>query len=117
MKNDTKLYIGNAFSLSMLDREQQAGEYARKPIPCADPKKLVDQCISFGTPIISVMGHSYTIPIFEKELGGIKLALNRINLKLTSINERLLVGQYIGERLPEGATELPEGSIIEWWTI
>lgn len=41
---------------------------------------------------------------------------NRVNVKLEP-GVLILVGQYIGPRLPEGATTLPEGASIEWWTV
>jgi hypothetical protein len=33
------------------------------------------------------------------------------------IGEGVLVAQYRGPRLPEGATELPEGATIEWYVV
>ena len=41
---------------------------------------------------------------------------NRVNVKLEP-GVLILVGQYIGPRLPKGATTLPEGASIEWWTV
>lgn len=32
-------------------------------------------------------------------------------------DDAALIGQYIGPRLPEGATELPAGATIEWWLV
>jgi hypothetical protein len=31
--------------------------------------------------------------------------------------DRVLVGQYSGTRLPEGATTLPEGATIRWLVV
>ena len=47
---------------------------------------------------------------------GIPVPVNRKSIKLGS-GDILLVGQYVGPRLPEGATELPENATIEWWAI
>jgi hypothetical protein len=44
------------------------------------------------------------------------VAAQRLTLRL-EYDDIVLVGQYVGPRLPEGATTLPEGARIEWWTI
>lgn len=33
----------------------------------------------------------------------------------TEHSDRLIFGQYVGPRLPEGAKTLPPGATIEWW--
>jgi hypothetical protein len=121
-----KIYICNAFSLSMLDREEQrkqcdASSYQdwspviRVPYPIDDPVAyLAKRDLSFE--IESAVGHADVAAIFSAELGR-DIAVNRINVKLTSGNAAL-IGQYIGpQRLPEGATKLPERAKIEWWVV
>ena len=71
--------------------------------------------VASGAEIVSVLGHASTQALFEKAL-GVPIPVNRTSLKLGS-GERILVGQYMGPRLPEGATELPEGATLEWWVI
>jgi hypothetical protein len=44
---------------------------------------------------------------------GVTIACNRESITLTD-GDILLVGQYVGPRLPEGATTLPENSRIDW---
>lgn len=117
-----KIYLGNAFSLSMLDREaqrNQAGDavYAnpRIPRPVDDPVGWLDQYEAVGADIISVVGHADTAAVFAAVLGR-PVAVNRATIKLEK-GHCLLVGQYIGPRLPEGATTLPEGATIEWWVV
>ncbi len=115
-----KIYISNAFSLSMLDRHAQSMpvghplELARIPRPCPSPRGFLADWEGKAE-FVSVIGHDSTAQLFSKEL-GIQLAANRVSVKLDS-NSLLLVGQYIGPRLPEGAVELPEGARIEWWTV
>lgn len=117
-----KLYIGNAFSLSMLDREAQRNRvgdavYAnpRVPRPVDDPVGFLVSHEAAGTEIISAVGHADTAAVFAAVLGR-PVAVNRATIKLEK-GHCLLVGQYIGPRLPEGATTLPEGATIEWWVV
>lgn len=124
-----KLYISSAFSLSMLDREKQKGTpcgcvpvasdaigTARVPRPVNNPRDMVRSWLDNGAEIISVLGHASTQALMEETL-GIEVPVNRVSIKLTNQNERVLVGQYTGPRLLEGATELLEGATLEWWII
>ena len=125
------LYILNAFSLSMIDRESQRGTpygyipkigdamtSARYPKPCDEPASLLRMFIDITAEIVSAVGHANTAAVFSTIL-GIPVKANRINVKLKNYpdGDMALIGQYIGPRLEEGATELPEGARIEWWTI
>lgn len=60
----------------------------------------------------SAIGHADTARIISNML-GIELPSNRINVKLLH-GEKMIVAQYSGPRLPEGATTLPEGAKIEF---
>jgi hypothetical protein len=110
------LYISNAFSLSMLDRKVQDIEFAQRiPRPVDDPVAVIEDFLSHGQEVQSVVGHTDTAEIFSAVLGR-PLGFNRVSVKLTP-KDWLLVGQYQGPRLPEGTTRLPEGATIEWWLI
>ena len=122
------LYILNAFSLSMLDRHEQRGTpygyipktgdslaTARYPKPCDKPAELVGMWADLECEIISAVGHANTAAVFSGIL-GIPVEANRTNVKLKH-GDVALIGQYIGPRLDEGATKLPEGARIEWWMI
>lgn len=123
-----KVFICNAFSLSMLDRKQQGCDqmfgtilnggirFPRIPRPVDDPAAFIATAIdSAGAEIESSLGHAATQGLFESIL-GIDCPINRTNVHLTP-DAHALVGQYIGPRLEEGATKLPEGARIEWWLI
>ena len=123
-----KLMIANAFALSMLDREAQNGAPAgytphsgepvgpaRIPRPVGDPSGLISEHEAFEVPVVSVVGHADTAAVFSTVLGR-DVPYNRATIKLAD-GDHLLVGQYIGPRLPEGATSLPEGATIEWWIV
>jgi hypothetical protein len=117
-----KLIICNAFSLSMIDREKQVGRDAmdgvRIPRPVSD-RALTEYCRMMLAGEIeweSAVGHADTSSVFANEL-GLPILPNRVSVKLTDPSTRALVGQYVGPRLPEGATTLPEGATIEWWVV
>lgn len=113
-------YICNAFSLSMLERNEGASfapvfsalteEQAVFIAQRAQNTKTLD-----GNYLVSAVGHADTAVLFNKML-GISLEVNRISVKLER-GDFLLVGQYDGPRLPEGTSVLPEGAKIDWWLI
>lgn len=116
-----KIIICNAFSLSMLDRETQSrtpGHVlggARYPAPIEDPLAYLRQGEDLGIEIESAVGHADTARIFEGILDR-PIPANRVSIRLDT-DTLALIGQYVGPRLPEGATQLPEGSRIEWWIV
>jgi len=109
-----KLHICNAFSLSMLNREEQAA-VPRIPRPIADPAAFIAHCRADGWAVTSAVGHADTAAVFAVALGE-PVACNRVSLRLAA-GECALIGQYVGPRLPEGARSLPEGAHIEWWCV
>ena len=117
-----KIFICNAFSLSMLDRVQQGGRDAmdgvRVPRPASeeDVTEWVRLILDGKVEWESAVGHADTARLFANEL-GLPILTNRVSINLSNPDHRCLIGQYIGPRLPEGATELPEGARIEWWMI
>ena len=80
-------YISNAFSLQMLDSLN------------ADIQ--LSEVESFPATATSVVGHPDTANV----LG---VSFNRVSLKLKE-GDILYVAQLMGGRLPEGATQLPDG--------
>lgn len=97
-------YLSNAFSLNMLNlnREVTCSFY---PINACD---VPLDCIS-------VVGHPDTANVISSVLGR-EVAFNRCNLKIDD-GDVLYVAQYIGPRLPEGTTELPEGATIQFFKV
>lgn len=63
----------------------------------------------------SAVGHADTATVFGEVL-GVPVATNRVSIALEK-GEQALVGQYAGPRLPEGATQLPEGATIKWLLV
>jgi hypothetical protein len=94
------IYLGNAFSLNMIPRTLlQAVRFQ----PVGDPDTWPDLWVLGAH---SIVGHADTARLLGVEC-------NRQSVLLRPPDE-LLVAQYIGPRLPEGSTELPEGARIEW---
>lgn len=65
--------------------------------------------------IESAVGHADTAALFSAIL-GVPVAAER-KTALLSKGDTALLGQYSGPRLPEGATELPEGASIRWMLV
>ena len=63
----------------------------------------------------SGVGHPDTAAVISTLLGK-EVVPNRVNIQLTQ-GDVLIVAQYTGPRLPEGATELPEGATIKFWRV
>jgi hypothetical protein len=63
----------------------------------------------------SYIGHADTAAVVAADL-DLPVAPNRQSVKV-SAGERFLVAQYIGPRLPEGATSLPEGATIRYFAV
>jgi hypothetical protein len=63
----------------------------------------------------SCIGHADVAAVLSSLLGE-TIPANRITVSLNP-GDTVIVGQYVGPRLPEGATALPEGARIEWYRV
>lgn len=63
----------------------------------------------------SAVGHADTARIFSGQL-GCEIEAARVSVTLEP-GQSALLGQYRGPRLPEGATALPEGAVIDWYFV
>ena len=96
-------YIGNAFSLQMLDSFPASvvvEEIAPQDIP---------------EDVISVFGHSDTAAVVSSIVGR-NFPYNRVNVSLGDGDE-LYVAQIMGGRLPEGSTSLPAGFTLKFLRV
>lgn len=98
--------ITNAFSLNMLNdlssniqTVQVSSQQARYFISKFCPE--------------SVVGHKDVAEVMGEDLGDMFIPFNRVSVHLED-EAILLIGQYVGPRLPEGTKTLPEGSEIRW---
>jgi hypothetical protein len=96
-------YVSNAFSLNMLENK------------CAriDTHNLFDrEAAAYCKNAYSVVGHESTAAVISNTL-GVDVPFRRESLVLYP-EDRLLVAQYLGPRLEEGATVLPEGASLQF---
>jgi hypothetical protein len=100
-------HLCNAFSLNMLPAD---GEHLVRVRPVT-----LEEARSLARDAVSAVGHADTAAIFAAEL-EVPVANARATLRLTPGAE-LLVGQYEGPRLPEGATALPPGATLRWLLV
>jgi hypothetical protein len=96
------MYITNAFSLNMLDLTDSL-VIGLEPLTPAEVASM---------PLVSAIGHADTARVVGGLL-GVELPVNRATISLRQ-GDVIVVAQYRGPRLPEGATVLPDGAVIEF---
>lgn len=104
-----KFILVNAFSINMLDRAGQDISFI--PVNLQAVKNLLH-----NHNVESAVGHPGTAAVLSNLLES-DIECNRSNVQLLHNETSLIVAQYIGPRLPEGATTLPEGARIEFWQV
>jgi hypothetical protein len=90
-----------------------SGEYSLSPLSRA--RKLENPEISQLNNCESCIGHADTAKVLSSIL-EMDIPTNRVTVQLRE-NERCIVAQYIGPRLPEGAISLPEGAEIRFFHV
>jgi hypothetical protein len=63
----------------------------------------------------SAVGHADTAAVLSHTL-GVPVPVSRVSVTLEAGKEAV-VAQFVGPRLPEGATALPEGATIKWFLV
>jgi len=102
-------YLSNAFSLNMLGSDCFPSSTVQVD------EVAIDVAAEFAKTATSVVGHQDTAAVLSAEL-GVPVAFNRTTVSLQK-GDVVLVGQYRGPRLPEGATSLPQGASISWYLV
>lgn len=106
------MYLLNAFSLSML---------ADLAPGLPSSVSVTQLSVGYASHLLeqhgfqSAVGHADTAAIFASLL-DVPVPCNRTTVQLAS-GDQAIVGQYVGPRLPEGATTLPEGASIKWMLV
>lgn len=116
------LYITNAFSLNMVPSgnntivlEDLTIEQVKMLVAAHEEAWGYLGYKALASEVVSGVGHPDTAAVFSSLL-DLNVPMNRINISLKN-NDVLIVGQYSGPRLPEGATTLPEGASIRWMKV
>lgn len=94
----------NAFSLNMFDPSSSFPIFREMQV---DEVKKIS--------LESAIGHADTANILSRMLER-DILVNRVSVSLNS-GDNAIVAQYIGPRLPEGATTLPEGAKIKFYRL
>lgn len=94
----------NSFSLNML--AELNGSVVFKEVSLEEARKLLSGGFE------SSVGHADTAAIYADTL-GMEVPAVRSTVSLKKRDE-VVIGQYRGPRLPEGAKVLPEGAAIQW---
>ena len=107
----------NSFSLNMLDLTK-AQQVRFTPLTTEQAGDLLGReggSILTGRKLESCVGHPDTAGLIGVVLDR-PVTFNRVTVRLED-EEMAVVAQYIGPRLPEGVTELPEGAQLEFVLI
>lgn len=99
-----KKYLGNAFSLQMMDLSASTDVRISPILPAEVPAD-----------VISCIGHPDTASVVSGIL-GMDVPCQRISVHLTK-GDVLYVAQLVGGRLPEGSTTLPDGFDIKFLRV
>jgi hypothetical protein len=95
----------NAFSINMFN-----------PTSCFPIFREVDiDEVKSISSLVSAIGHADTARILSNILER-DIPVNRISVTLAEW-DTAIVAQYTGPRLPEGATQLPEGAEIRFYLV
>lgn len=105
-----EIILVNAFSINMLP-----GGNTLRFREIVHPEDLILQ----NTLLRNAIGHPETDRVVRTllEQGGANIPPGERTNVVLEPGQALLVAQYKGPRLPEGATELPVGAKIEWWLV
>lgn len=98
--------ILNAFSFNMVG--SYPVQISARELTTAEAKTAAQGCES-------AVGHVDTAAVFTEQL-GVHVPAVRATVALNKGDE-VLVGQYRGPRLQEGATTLPPGASIQWLLV
>jgi hypothetical protein len=103
------IYLANALSLSMLP--SCIVTLRAYPITPERASRMLLEAEEWS----SCVGHEDTARIYSQIL-AVDVPARRVSVQLDAW-DMVVVGQYSGPRLPEGATRLPEGARIDWWLV
>ena len=101
--------VCNAFSFNMI----KAGCKARIEMEVIGHCQVAE---ALGTNWESSIGHA-DLAAIASATSGVSIPANRKTVVLDEGLHRLMICQYTGPRLPEGAKELPPGASVSWLAV
>jgi hypothetical protein len=104
------MIVANAISLNMLPPDCTSGGIIFRRVTADEAQRLVRE----ANEVASAIGHADTARLISQQL-GVELPPDRRSVLLG--DEPMLIAQYVGPRLPEGATELPLGARVEFFLV
>lgn len=107
--------LTNSFSLNMLSPKFQ-GYIKVTPLSLAEAQTELTKDGRLNDHVTSAVGHLDTANIMASALGVSDNLHNRLSVSLKQ-GDSIFVCQYQGQRLPEGATTLPEGASLVWYLV
>ncbi len=108
-------YLTNALSLNQYNSVIDSGQRFLLNVEPISQEMTAEFLTVYDTNFVSAIGHSDTAAIVSSLL-GIEVTANRISVDLQP-QDTMIIAQYSGPRLPEGCTELPEGSEIKFLRV
>ena len=106
------MYLVNALSINMFGNIDETISVKVTPVSLEQVKAIITEN---KDNFVSAIGHVDTARILSNML-EIEVAVSRANVKIIS-GDYAVVAQYVGPRLPEGATQLPEGAEIRFFVV
>jgi hypothetical protein len=100
-------WISNSFSLNMLRSSHNVTIHVQE--------LTLTEAQQFAHGAMSSVGHANTAELFSQLLGR-PVPMNRQTISLEP-EDKILIGQYVGERLDEYAKHRPEHALIKWLLI
>ena len=105
------LKLANAFSLNMLNTKVETHVLVTKRISKEEAKDLLKDGFE------NYIGHKDIANVVSNDLGiAVEMNEKRPNLMFEP-EDLVVVAQYVGPRLPEGATSLPENAKIDYFAV
>lgn len=101
------MYITNAISLNMV-ADIPAGSFEWIWVPVQEIRNYFEA----GKEIINALGHPDIASVVSSDL-GFEVKSNRISTPMQK-GDIILIAQYVGPRLPEGAKALPDGAKVKY---
>jgi len=104
------IYLANALSLNMFNHLTKPFKLNIKPMSQTEASNILK-----SNKFISAIGHADMANILTNMM-GVSITQNRISLNINP-GDTLIIAQYIGPRLPEGTTTLPENATIKFYHV